>query len=59
MDSEQPKVSANLCCAISLTNSIQKLESEPAIVPVTILAENVIEPNPDEVRWSVHVLGSL
>ena len=37
----------NLCCAISLTHRcIQKLESLPAIVPATTIAE----PKPDEVR---------
>ena len=59
-ETESPKVSANLCCPISLThNYIQKLESPPAIVPATTIAENYTKPKPDEVRWSVHVLQSL
>ena len=56
---ELPEVSANLCCAISLTHCcIQKPESKPAIVPATTLAENGMGPRPDEVRWLVHVLRS-
>ena len=54
------EVNANLCCAISLTHSyIQKLESSSVIVPTTTPAENFMEPKPDEVRWSVHVLRSF
>ena len=57
---ELPEVSAHLCCTFPLSyNHIQNLESNPAIVPATTLAENFIEPEPDEVRWLVHILGSL
>ena len=46
-----PEVSAHLCCTIPLSHScFQKLESNPAIVPATTFAENVVEPRPDEVR---------
>ena len=51
-----PEVSANLCCAISLTYScVQKLESPSTIVPTTTpaAAKSLKEPKPDEVRWSV------
>ena len=57
---ELPEVSAHFCCAIPLSHScIQELESNPAIVPGTTFAENVMVPKPDEVRWLVHVLRSL
>ena len=57
---ELPEVSAHLCSAIPLSHIyIQNLESNPAIVPPTTLAENVMESKPDEVRWSFHDLRFL
>ena len=54
---ELPEVSAHLCCAIPLSHSfVQNLESYPAIVPATTLAEDVMESTPDEVRLSFHDL---
>ena len=59
-ESKLPEVSANYVAQFLLTHRcIQKLESEPAILPATMLAENFVNPNPDEVRWSVHVPLSL
>ena len=59
-ETKLPKVSITLCCAISLTHScIQKLESPPEIIPATTLAQNFMEPKPNEVRWSVNVLRPL
>lgn len=44
-EAKLPEVSANLCCAISLThNCIRKLESPLAIVPATTFAENFVNP---------------
>ena len=58
-ETKTPEVSTNLRCAILLIHScIQKLEST-AVIPATTFAENFMEPIPDEVRWSVHVLRSL
>ena len=55
-ESKLPEVSANYVAQFLLTHRcIQKLESEPAILPATMLAENFVNPNPDEVRWSVHL----
>ena len=55
-----PEVSAILCLAVSLTHScIQEQKIKAVIVPATTLSENVVESKPDEVRWSVTVLGSL
>ena len=49
------EVSAKLLrCAISLTHScIQKLESEPAMLPATTLTENFVKPTPDEVSAKI------
>ena len=41
------------------TAALQKLKRNPAIVPATTHAENVMESKPDEVGWSVHVPRSL
>ena len=55
-----PEVSAHLCCTIPLFHTcIQNLESNPAIVPATTLAETVMESTPDEVRWPFHDLRFL
>ena len=57
---ELPEVSAHLCSAIPLSQIyIQTLQSNPAIVPATTLAQNIIESKPDEVRWSFHDLRFL
>jgi hypothetical protein len=48
-----PQVSTDLCCEISLTHSrVQKPENPPAIVPATMSAENIMEPKPDEGRFT-------
>jgi len=38
---------------------VQKLENPPANVPTTMPAKMFMEPETNEVRWSVHVLQSL
>jgi hypothetical protein len=57
---KSPQVSTDLCCAISLTHiCVQKLENPPVNVPATMSAKMVMEPETDEVRWSIHLLQSL
>ena len=49
-ETKTPEVSANLCCAISLTHScIQTFDSPATIVLATTSAENYMEPIPYEV----------
>jgi len=48
-----PQVSTDSCCAISLAHScVQKPENPPAIAPATMSAENIIQPKPDEGRFT-------
>ena len=52
-----PQVSTGLCCAILFTHiCVQNLENPATNVPTTMSAKMVMEPETDEVRWSVHVL---
>ena len=57
---EIPPGEYRLCCAILSTHiCVQKLENPTANVSTTMSSKMFMEPETDEVRWSVHVLQSL